>query len=113
MKPDFKKYTDELIPVIVQDNITNIVLMLGYMNEAAYQKTLDENKIVFFSRSKQRLWLKGETSGNVLRVEEILVDCDQDALILIVRPVGPACHTGARSCFFRRLIADALERVAD
>ncbi len=99
MKPDFAKYADELIPVIVQDNNTNIVLMLGYMNEAAWQKTLEENKVVFFSRSKQRLWMKGETSGNYLFVKEILADCDNDCLLIKANPAGPVCHTGTDTCF--------------
>ncbi len=99
MKPDFAKYPDALAPVIIQDNVTNIVLMLGYMNEAAYAKTLEEKKVVFFSRSKQRLWTKGDTSGNYLFVKEILSDCDNDCLLIKARPAGPVCHTGADTCF--------------
>ena len=99
MKPDFAKYADGLIPVIVQDNSTNVVLMLGYMNEAAYQKTLFENKIAFFSRSKQRLWQKGETSGNYLVVKKILTDCDRDCILIKATPAGPVCHTGSDTCF--------------
>ena len=82
MKPDFAKYLDGLVPVIVQDNDTNIVLMLGYMDEVAYAKTLEENNVVFFSRSKQRLWMKGESSGNYLFVKEIRPDCDNDCLLI-------------------------------
>lgn len=99
MKPDFAKYTDGLVPVIVQDNDTNIVLMLGYMDERAYAKTLEENKVVFFSRSKQRLWMKGESSGNYLFVKEIRPDCDNDCLLIKARPAGPVCHSGADTCF--------------
>ena len=99
MKPDFTKYVDSLVPVIVQDNDTKIVLMLGYMNQAAFEKTLEEKKVVFFSRSKQRLWMKGESSGNYLFVKEILSDCDNDCLLIKARPAGPVCHTGADTCF--------------
>jgi phosphoribosyl-ATP pyrophosphohydrolase/phosphoribosyl-AMP cyclohydrolase len=97
-KIDFLK-SGGLVPCIVQDASTNKVLMLGFMNEEAYNKTLAEKKITFFSRSKQRLWTKGETSGNFLYLQEILIDCDQDALLLKVKPAGPVCHTGADTCF--------------
>ncbi len=99
MKPDFEKYEDGLVPVIVQDSITNIVLMLGYMNEAAYENTISENKVMFYSRSKKRLWLKGETSGNYLHVKKILLDCDNDCILIKAAPSGPVCHTGADTCF--------------
>jgi phosphoribosyl-ATP pyrophosphohydrolase/phosphoribosyl-AMP cyclohydrolase len=99
MKPDFEKYTDHLIPVIVQDANTNKVLMLGFMNEEAYQQTLIEKKLVFYSRSKKRLWMKGETSGNFLFLKEIILDCDQDTLLIKANPAGPVCHTGADTCF--------------
>jgi len=99
MKPDFEKYTDHLIPVIVQDANTNKVLMLGFMNEEAYQQTLHEKKLVFYSRSKKRLWMKGETSGNFLFLKEIISDCDQDTLLVKAIPAGPVCHTGADTCF--------------
>ena len=85
--------------------------MLAFMDRAALSKTIETGLAHFHSRSRGRLWLKGESSGNVLKVEEIRVDCDQDALILIVRPTGPACHTGEASCFFRRLNDGSLERV--
>ncbi len=98
MKLDFTK-GDGLIPVIVQDAATNKVLMLGYMNEAALDKTTKEGKVTFFSRSKQRLWTKGETSGNFLNVVSIAQDCDEDTLLIKVNPVGPVCHTGADTCF--------------
>ncbi len=97
--PDFNKFPDKLIPVIVQDASTNKVLMLGYMNEAAYNKTMVEEKVTFFSRSKQRLWTKGETSGNFLLLKEILHDCDNDCILIKVNPAGPVCHTGADTCF--------------
>jgi len=99
MKPDFNKFSDTLVPVIVQDAATNKVLMLGYMNDAAYEQTIVEKKVTFFSRSKQRLWTKGETSGNFLFVKEILNDCDNDCLLIKANPVGPVCHTGADTCF--------------
>lgn len=99
MKPNFKKFTDKLVPVIVQDAATNKVLMLGYMNDEAYNQTLIEKKITFYSRSKKRLWTKGETSGNYLFVKEILNDCDNDCLLIKANPAGPVCHTGADTCF--------------
>ncbi len=99
MKLDFNKFPDKLVPVIVQDAATNKVLMLGYMNEEAYDKTIVDERITFFSRSKQRLWTKGETSGNFLFVKEILNDCDNDCLLIKANPVGPVCHTGADTCF--------------
>lgn len=98
---DFSKLNG-LIPCIVQDSKTKTVLMLGFMNEEAYQKTLAEKKVSFFSRSKQRLWTKGETSGNFLHVEDIRIDCDQDTLLIKARPDGPVCHTGADTCFEER-----------
>lgn len=97
--PDFNKFPDKLIPVIVQDASTNKVLMLGYMNEVAYNKTMVEEKVTFFSRSKQRLWTKGETSGNFLLLKEILHDCDNDCILIKANPAGPVCHTGADTCF--------------
>lgn len=99
MKPDFNKYPDKLVPVIVQDAQTKTVLMLGYMNDEAYEQTIINQKITFFSRSKQRLWTKGETSGNYLFVKEIFNDCDNDCLLIKANPVGPVCHTGADTCF--------------
>ncbi|MEK8179107.1 bifunctional phosphoribosyl-AMP cyclohydrolase/phosphoribosyl-ATP diphosphatase HisIE [Flavobacterium buctense] len=98
MTLDFSKYNG-LIPTIIQDNQTQQVLMLGYMNEAALQKTQEENIVTFFSRSKKRLWTKGETSGNFLKVVSIKEDCDQDALLIQVIPNGPTCHNGTTSCF--------------
>jgi phosphoribosyl-ATP pyrophosphohydrolase/phosphoribosyl-AMP cyclohydrolase len=99
MKIDFKKYTDGLVPVIVQDATTAKVLMLGFMNEEALQKTMHEKKVTFFSRSKQRLWTKGETSGNFLNVKSVTPDCDYDTLLIKAIPDGPVCHTGADTCF--------------
>ncbi len=96
---DFSKYADGLVPAIVQDATTNVVLMLGFMNEAALQKTQELQKVTFFSRSKQRLWTKGEESGNFLELKEIKVDCDNDTLLIKVNPVGPVCHTGADTCW--------------
>ncbi|MDR1337009.1 MAG: bifunctional phosphoribosyl-AMP cyclohydrolase/phosphoribosyl-ATP diphosphatase HisIE [Tannerella sp.] len=90
---------DGLIPAIVQDAQTNAVLMLGFMNEEAYRATVESGKVTFFSRTKQRLWTKGETSGNFLHVVKILSDCDSDTLLVKAHPDGPACHTGADTCF--------------
>jgi phosphoribosyl-ATP pyrophosphohydrolase/phosphoribosyl-AMP cyclohydrolase len=99
MSPDFSKYADGLMPVIVQDAASLEVLMLGFMNEAAFVKTKEEGKVTFYSRSKQRLWTKGETSNNFLIVKDILLDCDQDTLLIKAEPQGPTCHTGDISCF--------------
>ena len=96
---DFSKSPDGLVPAVVQDEQTGIVLMLGYMNAEALDKTEREGTVTFFSRSKQRLWTKGETSDNFLFVKEILVDCDGDTILVKVTPAGPTCHTGADTCF--------------
>ncbi len=96
---DFKKYTDGLVPVIVQDASTNIVLMLGFMNEEALNKTLETKLATFYSRSKRRLWTKGETSENYLHLVDIKVDCDNDTILIKANPDGPVCHTGADTCF--------------
>ncbi|MBK0382392.1 bifunctional phosphoribosyl-AMP cyclohydrolase/phosphoribosyl-ATP diphosphatase HisIE [Pedobacter sp. SD-b] len=98
MKIDFTK-SNGLVPVIIQDEQTLEVLMLGYMNEEAYQKTEKEQKVTFFSRTKNRLWTKGEESGNFLNVRSIALDCDNDTLLIKVKPVGATCHKGTRSCF--------------
>ena len=98
MKLDFEKMGG-LIPAIVQDNDTNKVLMLGFMNEEAYEKTMQTGKVTFFSRTRNCLWTKGETSGNVLKVISVLVDCDSDTLLVKAHPTGPVCHTGADTCF--------------
>jgi phosphoribosyl-ATP pyrophosphohydrolase/phosphoribosyl-AMP cyclohydrolase len=99
MNPDFSKYTDGLVPTIIQDITTRRVLMLGFMNEEAFKKSKQENKVTFFSRSKQRLWTKGETSGNLLFIKEMLLDCDNDTLLIKVEPKGPVCHKGSDTCF--------------
>ena len=98
MKIDFEK-GNGLVPVVIQDNTTMKVLMVGYMNREALFKTEKEEKVTFYSRSKKRLWTKGETSGNYLNVEVIKTDCDNDALLIKVRPEGPVCHKGTVSCF--------------
>jgi phosphoribosyl-ATP pyrophosphohydrolase/phosphoribosyl-AMP cyclohydrolase len=95
---DFSKQGG-LIPCVVQDVKTLRVLMVGFMNEEAYQKTIQDNRVTFFSRTKQRLWTKGETSGNFLQVSDIKVDCDNDTLLIKAIPSGPVCHTGADTCF--------------
>jgi len=99
MKIDFDKYSDGLVPAIIQDANTNKVLMLGFMNEAALNKTNEIKKVTFFSRNKNRLWTKGEESGNFLLLEDIKVDCDNDTLLIKANPVGPVCHTGADTCW--------------
>lgn len=99
MKVDFAKYTDGLVPAIIQDAYTQKVLMLGFMNEAALDKTRELDKVTFFSRSKNRLWTKGEESGNYLFVKDIQLDCDQDSLLISAEPAGPVCHTGSDTCW--------------
>lgn len=99
MKIDFNKNKDGLVPAIIQDFETKNVLMLGYLNEDAYAKTLKLNKVTFFSRSKNRLWTKGEESGNFLEVVDIKIDCDTDSLLIKVKPVGNVCHTGSDTCW--------------
>ncbi len=98
MTIDFAK-SGGLVPVVIQDEKTLEVLMLGYMNDEAFEKTKAENKVTFFSRTKNRLWTKGEESGNFLWVKSIHIDCDNDTLLIKADPVGPTCHTGSRSCF--------------
>lgn len=95
---DFKKM-DGLVPAIIQDSKSQKVLMLGFMNEEAYKKTVETGKVTFFSRTRNALWTKGETSGNFLNVVDIKLDCDKDTLLIQVNPVGPVCHTGADTCW--------------
>jgi len=102
LQVDFKKYVDGLVPAIVQDYDTHKVLMLGFMNEEAFIKTEETGKVTFYSRSKQRLWTKGEESGNFLLVKSIAVDCDKDTLLIKAHPQGPTCHTGADTCWAER-----------
>ena len=99
IKPDFSKYADGLVPAIVQDANTNVVLMLGFMNSEALQKTNETKLITFYSRTKQRLWTKGEESKNYLHLVDIKIDCDNDTLLIKANPDGPVCHTGADTCF--------------
>ncbi|PFJ18850.1 phosphoribosyl-AMP cyclohydrolase [Bacillus cereus] len=101
MKPNFSK---GLIPTVVIEEDTKEVLMLAYMNEEAYEKTLKTKKTWFYSRSRQSLWNKGETSGNVQYVQSLYLDCDQDSIVVIVKQVGPACHTGEKTCFHYKII---------
>jgi len=116
MKIDFKKYNDGLVPAIIQDVLTSKVLMLGYMNEEAFLKTNQSKQVTFFSRSKQRLWTKGEESGNFLELVSIAVDCDNDALLLKVNPKGPVCHKGTDTCWQEENVSEygflsALEKI--
>jgi len=113
MKIDFAKYSDGLIPAIIQDNKTNKVLMLGFMNEEALQKTVSLGKVTFYSRSKKRLWTKGEQSGNFLFLIEIIEDCDNDTLLIKADPAGPVCHTGADTCFGETNTGDFLQTLSD
>ncbi len=99
MNIDFNKNKDGLVPAIIQDATTKTVLMLGYMNEEAWQKTKDTQKVTFFSRSKNRLWTKGEESGNFLQLVDAKIDCDNDTFLVLVNPIGPTCHTGTDTCW--------------
>ena len=107
----FKYDSQGLIPAVVQDVRDNAVLMVAWMNAESLERTRQSGLACFWSRSRQQLWTKGETSGNTLKVVEMRVDCDADTLLLRVEPAGPACHTGARSCFYRRL-ADEFEPIS-
>jgi phosphoribosyl-ATP pyrophosphohydrolase/phosphoribosyl-AMP cyclohydrolase len=123
MKIDFSKNKDGLVPVIIQDSTTKNVLMLGYMNQEAFDKTREEKVVTFFSRSKNRLWTKGEESGNVLHLVNVKLDCDNDTLLLQVDPKGPTCHKGSDTCwnevnnanygFFSTLETIIKERIAN
>lgn len=99
MKIDFNKNKDGLVPAIVQDASTKNVLMLGFMNQEAFDKTIETSNVTFFSRTKNRLWTKGETSGNFLKLVSIKNDCDKDSLLVKVNPIGPTCHTGTDTCW--------------
>jgi phosphoribosyl-ATP pyrophosphohydrolase/phosphoribosyl-AMP cyclohydrolase len=115
---NFVKYSDGLVPVIVQDSETNKVLMLGFMNEEALSTTKEIGKVTFYSRTKKRLWTKGEESGNFLLLKELLIDCDKDTILIKANPVGPVCHTGADTCFnetnvesnFLKYLEDVIEQ---
>lgn len=96
-----------LLSAVVLDCVTKEVLVVAFMNAAALAKTRQSGNVTFWSRSRSQLWMKGETSGNVLKVAEIRVDCDQDALVIYAQPAGPTCHTGRTSCFYRRLVPEA------
>lgn len=118
MDINFVKYSDGLVPVIVQDSETNKVLMLGFMNEEALSTTKEIGKVTFYSRTKKRLWTKGEESGNFLLLKELLIDCDKDTILIKANPVGPVCHTGADTCFnetnvesnFLKYLEDVIEQ---
>jgi phosphoribosyl-ATP pyrophosphohydrolase/phosphoribosyl-AMP cyclohydrolase len=123
MKIDFNKNKDGLVPAIIQDATTKNVLMLGYMNEEAFNKTQETKLVTFFSRTKNRLWTKGEESGNVLNLVDLKLDCDNDSLLILVNPNGPTCHKGSDTCwneennqkygFFSTLEATISERIAN
>ena len=109
LDPKFDAYG--LLTAVVVDAADGAVLMVGHMNREALELTQQSGKVTFFSRSRQRLWTKGESSGNFLHLVELRIDCDQDALLVIARPDGPTCHTGERSCFYRRVTPSGLERL--
>ncbi len=111
MKIEYSKYKDGLVPAIIQDARTNKVLMLGFMNAESLEKTQKEKRVTFFSRSKSRLWTKGEESGNFLNVKEILADCDNDTLLIKALPDGPVCHTGTDTCFNEKNSGDFLKKL--
>lgn len=111
MEIDFAKQGG-LVPAVVQDNETQKVLMVGFMNEEAYLKTIQEKRVTFFSRTKNRLWTKGETSGMFLNVVDILLDCDKDTILVKANPVGVVCHTGADTCFFEKNEHNTLQFIA-
>lgn len=111
MQLDFEK-GGGMLPAVVQEAGSGKVLMLGYMNPDAYRRTLESGNVTFFSRSRNRLWMKGESSGHVLKVKEVLVDCDLDALVIVAEQLGPGtCHEGYRTCFFRRVEGENLVAV--
>ena len=112
MKADFDKGAG-LLPAIIQDDTTSEVLMLGYMNEESFRRTIDEGKVCFYSRSKKRLWTKGESSGNFLYVRNIKLDCDNDSILIKVKPAGPVCHTGSDTCFGERSARGFLYRLQE
>ncbi len=111
-KPNFEKMQG-LVPAIIQDYSTDKVLMLGFMNEEAWKKTLETGLAHFFSRTRNKIWLKGETSKHYLVVKEIYIDCDEDTVLIKVEPKGPVCHMGYMSCFFRKLEGDNLDIVEE
>jgi phosphoribosyl-AMP cyclohydrolase len=108
---DPKYDANGLVTAVITDEADGAVLMVGHMNAEALAKSIETRTAVFFSRSRQRLWQKGESSGNVLHIVDMRIDCDQDALWIIARPQGPTCHTGARSCFYRKVTDGGLEPV--
>jgi phosphoribosyl-AMP cyclohydrolase len=113
VEPDFEK-GNGLVPVIVQDDETGDVLMLAYMNREAWLKTLESGKATFWSRSRNSLWLKGETSGNVQVVKSLFIDCDDDTILLKVDQIGgAACHTGYKSCFYRKVVGNEVEIIGE
>ena len=114
MRPDFAKCADGLIPVIAQDVQSGDVLMLAYMNEAAYDETLATGRAVYYSRSRKKLWRKGEESGHVQKVDSVYIDCDQDTILLKVEQIGgAACHEGYKSCFFRKITSKNHEIIGE
>jgi phosphoribosyl-AMP cyclohydrolase len=111
LKLDPKFDVDGLLTAVVTDAADGAVLMVGHMNADALAKSRETGTAVFFSRSRQRLWQKGESSGNILHIVEMRIDCDQDAVLIVAKPKGPTCHTGERSCFYRRITENGLERI--
>jgi phosphoribosyl-AMP cyclohydrolase len=109
MKTEIKYSKKGLVPAVVQDVDTGEVLMLGYMNQEALRRTLTSGDVWFYSRSRRKLWHKGETSGNFVRTVEVWKDCDNDTILVKAKPVGPVCHTGNRTCFFQKLSKDDMK----
>lgn len=109
MKPDFKKYPDGLVPAVVVDNQTQQVLMMAYVNEESFNLCMKTRQTWFWSRSRQELWHKGETSGNTQEIVSMEIDCDEDTLLMKVNPAGPACHTGHTSCFYRTILPEQVK----
>ncbi|MFH1645396.1 MAG: phosphoribosyl-AMP cyclohydrolase [Candidatus Omnitrophota bacterium] len=110
---DLKYDKDGLIPAVMQDYKTNEVLMVAYMNKDSLEKTVETNKAHFYSRSRQKLWLKGESSGHIQSVKEMFIDCDKDCLVIKIEQEGGACHTGYRSCFYRKIEGDEFKVVSE
>ena len=111
MIKDIKFNEKGLVPAIVQDADTGAVLMLGYMNEESLRRTLSSGEVWFYSRSRQELWHKGATSGNLIKVRSVLKDCDSDTILVLANPTGPVCHTGNKTCFFQQLTEQDIEEI--
>ncbi len=112
-KVQFDKDAAGLVPAVVQDVDTKDVLMLGFMNRAALEKTLDTGMVTFWTRSRQKLWTKGETSGNILAMKSVRINCNDDSLLIMATPAGPTCHTGHPTCYFREAVPDSWREITE